>query len=340
MEMNPLIITVSRSVTMVILNYLCFVIYFVGSVSVILQNVRSVRPRTTGEHLDRKYGPFIVHLDRGIDHNQFVEMVRAHESVNQPFTRFRSSITHRFNYVCYGLVIEGITKAELHSLPMVVSVSPVTQRKINIYSWGLDRVNQRELPLDHNVSSTYGGHNVDVYVIDTGLDTSHIEFQGNSKRIVANIFSAFVTSNDHLPPNTDMQGHGTHVAGTIGGRTVGVAPSANIYSLRVLNDSGEGDTSDIIDAINVVVGRASRQGANPSVISMSLGGPCDEADCSRDALVMAVEEAVAAGVVVSVAAGNEGCNACSGSPNAAPNAINGTYVVKCLLAGRVCRVCD
>ena len=110
------------------------------------------------------------------------------------------------------------------------------------------------------------------------------------------------------------------MSGTAAGRSVGVAPGANIFGLKVLNDDGEGDTSGIIEALEFVADQFLVR-RKPSVVSMSLGGPCETDDCAEDSLVIVVEELVSLGVVVSVAAGNEGCNACSGSPNSAINAI-------------------
>ena len=111
------------------------------------------------------------------------------------------------------------------------------------------------------------------------------------------------------------------LAGTVGGRFVGVSPGANIYGVKVLSDDGSGDVSAILAALDFVRTRVASTGRR-SVVSMSLGGPCD-GDCSEDSLVIAVEQLVKAhNIVVSVAAGNDGCNACQGSPNAAPSAIS------------------
>lgn len=99
---------------------------------------------------------------------------------------------------------------------------------------------------------------------------------------------------------------GTHVAGTIGGKTVGVAKGANIYSLKILSDEGEGDTSDIIAGLELIHSRGSASN-HRSIMSMSLGGDC-EGECSSDSLVMAVESLYKAGILSSVASGNAGCN--------------------------------
>jgi subtilisin family serine protease len=299
------------------------------------------------EEEDAGLGPFIVRIEKHVSHADFESRLREHENLLNSMTaqsphegytnnlnKRAHRVTHRYRNVHYGLVVHGFTKHELESLPHVVSVIPVTKRYASSYSWGIDRLNQRLLPLDNNITMDYTGASVSVYIVDTGLDASHIEFASSASnpRVVKNIFSAFdsaATSSGTLPLDTDGQGHGTHVAGTIGGATVGVAPGANIFGLRVLNADGEGDTSDILQALDYVPDHqaqfacGSSSSRCPAVVSMSLGGPCDTDDCSDDSLVQAVEDLVQQGIVVSVAAGNEGCNACAGSPNAAPNAING-----------------
>jgi subtilisin family serine protease len=145
--------------------------------------------------------------------------------------------------------------------------------------------------------------------LDTGLDTNHIEFStsGSSRvREVKNIYNAFVTNRYAPSADTDGHGHGTHVAGTIGGNTVGVARGVNIYSLKILSNDGEGETSDIILALELVHTKGSASNRR-SIMSMSLGGSCD-GDCEDDSLVLAVENLYEAGILSSVAAGNSGCN--------------------------------
>lgn len=279
---------------------------------------------------DRSFGPFIVHLNQDIvDHDNFENHVKLLVENQRPFVQYGGEITQRYSHVFHGAVVQGVSKKDLKSLPGVVRVVPDTKKRIqtgisDIYSWGVDRINQVDLPLDGIYASDYNGAGVDVYIVDTGLDTNHIEFQG-SGRTVSCIYNAYGRGSKKLNPgtNTDTQGHGTHVAGTIGGKTVGVSPGANLLSLKVLNDQGEGDTSAVVAALDYVL-QLSRTSGRRSVVSMSLGGPCETSDCSVDSVVIAAEALAAANVVVSVAAGNEGCNACSGSPNSAPNALTGT----------------
>lgn len=176
---------------------------------------------------------------------------------------------------------------------------------------------QSDLPLNNAYTTDYDGTGVDVYILDTGLDTNHDEFKGRAN--VRTVYDAFASNKEHPATDNDRQGHGTHVAGTIGGKTLGIAKGASLLSVRILNDDGQGTVSDIVSALEFIVHH--RKPGVPTVMSMSLGGPCQPSDCTQDALVQAVQAMAKAGLIVSVAAGNSACNACSGSPNAAPDAI-------------------
>ena len=164
-------------------------------------------------------------------------------------------------------------------------------------TWGLDRINQRNLPLDGTYSYTYTGSGVRVYIIDTGTDAAHAEFEGRA----SNVYDALGGNGN------DCNGHGTHVAGTVAGKTYGVAKKAYIRGVRVLNCSGSGSTSGIISAVDWV--RTNR--INPAVANMSLGGGYSSA------LNTAVNNLANSGVFVAVAAGNSNANACNYSPASA-----------------------
>ncbi|KAJ3040248.1 serine protease [Rhizophlyctis rosea] len=175
-------------------------------------------------------------------------------------------------------------------------------------SWGLQRISTRDLPL----SKTYtypasAGEGVNVYVIDTGIHIAHPEFEGRAK-----IGKTVVKDNDK-----DGNGHGTHVAGTIGSRSYGVAKKATLIAVKVLDSRGYGDTSGVIEGIEFVAteGPKSAKGGKKAVANMSLGGPASKA------LDRAVQGAIKAGVVFAVAAGNSGRDACKLSPAGVKEAI-------------------
>ena len=167
--------------------------------------------------------------------------------------------------------------------------------------WGLDRIDQRNRPLSGTYTFNWTGAGVFAYVIDTGIRTAHSQFGGRA----ANVFDAFGGNGQ------DCNGHGTHVAGTVGGSTFGVAKSVNLRGVRVLNCSGSGSTSGVIAGVDWV--RLNRQ--NPAVANMSLGGG------ASSALDTAVNNLSNSGVAIAVAAGNSNANACNSSPARAANAI-------------------
>ena len=169
--------------------------------------------------------------------------------------------------------------------------------------WGLDRVDQRTLPLDATYSYGGTGAGVNVYIIDTGIRTSHVEFGGRAVGAFTSVKGPKTTD--------DCFGHGTHVAGTVGGGTYGVAKGVTLYAVRVLDCNGNGTTSGVIAGIDWVT----RNRVLPAVANMSLGGWYSQA--TNDA----VEASVAAGVVYAVAAGNYGMDACQFSPASAAGAV-------------------
>ena len=187
---------------------------------------------------------------------------------------------------------------------------PVTPRAdsddgIATLSWGLDRIDQRSLPLDARYTRTHSGAGVTAYVIDTGVRSTHSELSGR----VAAGFSTISDGNG----SGDCHGHGTHVAGTIAGTNYGVAPAALVVPVRVMNCSGSGSTSDIIAGIDWIINH--HQSGVPAVANMSLGGP------RSAALDLAVARGVADGVTFVVAAGNSNVSACTVSPAGEPLAI-------------------
>ncbi|WP_030204732.1 S8 family peptidase [Streptomyces sp. NRRL S-87] len=169
-------------------------------------------------------------------------------------------------------------------------------------TWGLDRVDQRDLPLDGTYGYETGAANVTAYVIDTGIAAEHEEFGGRAR-------TGYVAS-DRLTPG-DCNGHGTHVAGTIGGATYGVAKEIELVAVQVADCQGSASGSDVLAGIDWV----SRNATAPAVVNISMGGGLSPS------LNTAVRNSVAKGITYAVAAGNEGTSACMTSPASAPEAL-------------------
>lgn len=170
-------------------------------------------------------------------------------------------------------------------------------------TFGLDRIDQRDRPLDGNYNYTPTGSGVNAYIIDTGIRRTHTLFGGRA-------FAGYDAIGDGQNTN-DCNGHGTHVAGTVGSSTYGVAKAVRLYAVRVLNCQGSGSNSGVIAGVDWVT----QNHVSPAVANMSLGGG------ASTALDNAVNNSVAAGVTFAVAAGNENQNACNVSPARAANAI-------------------
>jgi len=172
-------------------------------------------------------------------------------------------------------------------------------------SWGLDRIDQRTLPLNSTFTASAKGAGVNAYIVDTGISSTHIDFTGR----MSTGFSSITDGNG----TNDCNGHGTHVAGTTAGTTYGIAKSATLIPVRVLDCIGSGTTSGVIAGLDWIVGH--HTAGTPAVANMSLGGGVSAA------LDAAVQNVINDGVVMAVAAGNDGLNACNYSPARAVNAI-------------------
>ena len=170
-------------------------------------------------------------------------------------------------------------------------------------TWGIDRIDQRALPLSGTYTYNTTAANVTVYIIDTGIQTSHPEFGGRA--------SAGYDAIGDGQNGQDCNGHGTHVAGTVGSKTYGVAKGVKLVAVRVLNCQGSGSNTGVINGINWVASNA----VKPAVANLSLGGG---ANSSVDSATTAL---VNKGVTVAVAAGNSNADACNYSPARASGVI-------------------
>ena len=172
-------------------------------------------------------------------------------------------------------------------------------------TWGLDRIDQRQRPLDGTYTYENEGAGVSAYILDTGIRTTHSEFAGRAA------FAAdFIGDGNEGVNNGDCDGHGTHVAGTVGGTTYGVAKGVDLYAVRVLGCNGSGSYSGVIAGVDWVVANH----VAPAVANMSLGGGLSTG------LNQAIETAVQSGIFFAVAAGNDNTDACNRSPASAPSA--------------------
>jgi subtilisin family serine protease len=224
-------------------------------------------------------------------------------------SQHRARLVRSYNSVLRGFVVRADDKslARLLADPRVAYVEEdgivsISATQTNA-TWGLDRVDQRDLPLNqtYNYDTTASG--VHAYVIDTGLLGTHSQFTNR----VGNGYNAI---NDGRG-TSDCNGHGTHVAGTVGGSTYGVAKGVTIHPVRVLGCDGSGSFSGIVAGMDWVA----QNHVKPAVANMSLGGGANQ---STDDAVNRLHNA---GVTVVVAAGNNNASACNYSPARAANAI-------------------
>lgn len=168
-------------------------------------------------------------------------------------------------------------------------------------TWGLDRIDQRGLPLDATYTYDLDGAGVTAYILDTGIRYDHVDFGSRASKG----YDAFGGD------GSDCHSHGSHVAGTVGGRTWGVASSVRLVSIRVMDCTGSGSWSGVIAGIDWII----RNNAGPAVANMSFSGP------TSTSLDDAVRRLIAAGVVVTLSAGNSNTSACGSSPTRVAEAL-------------------
>ncbi|MFH8662834.1 S8 family peptidase [Streptomyces afghaniensis] len=249
------------------------------------------------------HGSYLVTLREGI---------RAPSAAGRALAeKYGVHISHTYGTVLNGYAIRTDARraGRLAADPRVASVVQDTRVRLERTqaeppSWGLDRVDQKSLPLDRSYTwPESAGAGVTVYVIDTGVRTTHRDFGGRASHGWDFVGDDEVAS--------DANGHGTHIAGTVAGRTHGVAKQARVVSVRVLDAAGAGTTARVIAGIDWVT----RHAKKPAVANLSLGGPRNER------LDAAVRASIASGVSYTVAAGNDGRPAGLYSPGSVKQAI-------------------
>jgi subtilisin family serine protease len=225
------------------------------------------------------------------------------------------ALTHVYTKALKGMALE-LPDAAVAALRANPNVAYVEQDQIahiitteTNATWGLDRVDQRSLPLSTTYDYNADGSGVNAYILDTGIRLDHSDFGGRAHTGIDEVTNGGTAA--------DCHGHGTHVAGTVGGTIYGIAKSVNLYAVRVLDCGGSGSWSQIIAGIDWVT---ANHGSATAVANMSIGGPFSQA------VNDAVENSVASGVVYAIAAGNGDFlgrpqNACNFSPSSAPSAL-------------------
>lgn len=225
--------------------------------------------------------------------------------------RYQGVVRHTYSTALHGFSVTGMSERQARRLAADADVefverntfARVQETQANP-TWHLDRIDQADLPLDGKFTYPNTASNVTAYVLDTGIRKTHTEFENR-----ASDGYDFI---DNDPVAEDCEGHGTHVAGTVAGKTYGVAKKAQVVGLRVLDCFGSGPWDGIIRAIDWVT----QNGKKPAVVNVSLGGTG-----TNTALENAVRRSINSGFTYVLSGGNSGVDACGETPGRTPEAI-------------------
>ncbi|MFD4247018.1 S8 family serine peptidase [Streptomyces sp. NPDC058525] len=253
-------------------------------------------------------GQYIVTLEKGQDAAAVAKKLGVKPSF--VYTKAMSGFAVPLTPIQLTLVRNALGVKSVEEDAKVQSVprkSAATATRAPSHSWGLDRTDQRNLPLDNNFTVQGNGAGVTAYILDTGIDYNHTEFGGPDATRAAFGFDAIGDGRN----GADCNGHGTHVAGTVAGQTYGVAGKANLVSVRVLGCDGSGTYAGMIAGLDWVAKNAKQ----PAVLNGSLGG--DRSTALNDAATALSD----AGVLPVIAAGNSAKDACFVSPASAQRVV-------------------
>jgi subtilisin family serine protease len=243
----------------------------------------------------------------GTPAGDYIVTLSVRADVPAALQRHGVAASHRFDHVLNGFAATLTSRqlAALRADPQVIgveanSVLRVSTTQLNPPSWGLDRIDQPDLPLSDSYTFNTTAAGVHAYIIDTGIDERHSQFGNRADQVF----------NSAGGPNRDCHGHGTHVAGTVGATDYGVAKEVNLYGVKVLNCAGSGSVASVVAGMDWVAANHE----SPAVANMSLGGGFSAA------INTALDDLADSGVFVAVASGNSNADACDFSPASASNA--------------------
>ena len=245
----------------------------------------------------------------GAIQNSYLVVLKDGAATTATADKYGARVQHTFTTALHGYAAT-MTEAAAKRAAADPAVAYVEQNRVvkafdtqpNPPSWGLDRIDQRDLPLDSSYTYPNQGSGVTAYIIDTGIRTTHSDFGGR----------ASWGTNTADSNNTDCNGHGTHVSGTVGGTAHGVAKDVRLVAVKVLDCQGSGTLAGVAAGIDWVTANA----AKPAVANMSLG-----AQGANQSLEDAVRNSVASGVTYAIASGNSSADACNFTPARTPEAI-------------------